>query len=131
MKKLIFTDVSLTEPGMAFSGSELMRRSANGTMPPIYHDHVPYDFEEPDDDDTTSPRRNYLQQEEATNFEPLPVYPNFDDVLASKNTIERVKDAIRVNVARTSKKSNNALKSPENAENNPKNSANTGDGEPS
>lgn len=130
MKKLIFTDPSLTEPGMAFSGAELMRRSANGTMPPIYHDHVPYDFEEPDDEDTTSPRRSYLQQESETNFAPLPTYPNFDDVLASKNTVERVKDAI-VNVARTTKKSKSAPKSSENAKNNPKNNANTDDVEQS
>lgn len=130
MKKLIFTDPSLTEPGMAFSGAELMRRSANGTMPAIYHDHVPYDFEEPDEDDTTSPRRSYLQQESQTDFAPLPTYPNFDDVLASKNTIDRVKEAI-VNVARSSKNSKSASKSSENAEKNLENSAKSDDVEQS
>lgn len=87
-----FTEKSQTQPGLAFTGAELLRRSLNGTMPAIYQDASPYDFE-----DVVNGKQITYAEQEIWDVEPLPAFPSLEEVFEMREMAQRtLSDANRL-----------------------------------
>lgn len=99
-KKILLSDgyrnheKSKTQPGMAYSATELLRRSQNGTMPSIYQEGMAYDF-----DDFVNGKQQTFADQELYDVEPIPAYPSLEDIFEmreqAKATLNNVNRLIK------------------------------------
>lgn len=78
--KQYFTSKSMTVPGQSFSAGELIKRSTNGTMPPIFMEAVPYDF-----DDVVNGKQVTYDYQEQFDCDPLPAFPQIEDIFTLRD----------------------------------------------
>lgn len=75
-----FTEKSLTQPNQAFTATELIRRSVNGTMPAVYTEGLAYDFE----DFVNGKQVTYWEQEYG-DVDPIPSFPQLEDIFEMRD----------------------------------------------
>lgn len=83
-----FTEKSLTQPGMAFTAADLLRRSKNGTMPAVYQESQPYDFE----DFYSDGKQVTYSEQESYDGEPLPSFPTLEDLFELRDRAKDLKN---------------------------------------
>lgn len=87
-----FTEISQTQPGQAYTASDLIRRSLNGTMPAIYKEGT-YEAEE---------GKSYEEQEKDDFF--LDSEPQLEDLSELKDYVNSTKESVANAVAEARKK---------------------------
>lgn len=85
---MIFTEKSLTQPGMAFSAKAIIKRSQNGTLPAIYQNGS-YELSEDN--------KGYIHQEKDDVF--VDDYPQLEDVVAFREKSRDYETEFRNSVA--------------------------------
>ena len=81
---VVFTEKSQTTPNRAYSAGELLRRATNGTMPPIYQEAVPYDF-----DDIVNGKHVTYDYQEQFDCDPVPAFPQIEDIFAMRDQAQQ------------------------------------------